>query len=186
MGTVGIVLIVVAVIIIAIVWWYISTMNRLRKIDVKCDEALSGIDVALTKRYDTLTKMLEVTKGYAKHEYETLKDIIAMRQPGANASVEDKAAYANQITSALKSLNVVVEKYPELKADTQFSKLNDHIAQIEDNLQASRRLYNSNVTKMNQAIVVFPTSIVANRIGISKRSFFEAEEMKRQDVEMKF
>ena len=76
--------------------------------------------------------------------------------------------------------------YPELKADKNFAQLNSAVMDIEENLQAARRVYNSNVRALNEAIVVFPSSFVANKKGITKRDFFEAEEQKRQDVKMDF
>ena len=86
----------------------------------------------------------------------------------------------------MKNINIVMERYPELKADKTFAQLNSAVMDIEDNLQAARRVYNSNVRALNEAIVVFPSSFVANKKGITKRDFFEAEEQKRQDVKMDF
>jgi len=185
-NTVLIIVLIVVALLVIVVGWYISTSNKLNRYVVKMDEAESGIDVALTKRYDLLTKALAAVKGYAKHESETLAKIVEMRNPGKNASMQEKQEFANQQSRALESLNVVVEQYPTLKADTQFSALQANIADVEEQLQAARRLYNSNVSTYNQAIVTFPTSFVANRKGMSKRAFFEAEAAKRQDVKMEF
>ena len=185
-NTVLIIVLIVVALLVIVVGWYISTSNKLNRYVVKMDEAESGIDVALTKRYDLLTKALAAVKGYAKHESETLAKIVEMRNPGKNASMQEKQEFANQQSRALESLNVVVEQYPNLKADTQFSALQANIADVEEQLQAARRLYNSNVSTYNQAIVTFPTSFVANRKGMSKRAFFEAEAAKRQDVKMEF
>ena len=85
-----IIAIVVVVLVIAVVGWWISTANKLKVMNVKIDEALSGIDVALTKRYDLLTKAVATVKGYAKHEEETLTKIIAMRNPGSAATLMEK------------------------------------------------------------------------------------------------
>ena len=174
-----------AILLIVLIWW-ISTGNKFKTMAVKIDEAESGIDVALTKRFDLLTKTIATVKGYAKHEEETLSKIIAMRNPGKGATLQEKQEFANATTQALKSVNLVVEQYPTLKADTQFSALQSAIRDVEEQLQAARRLYNSNVSKFNQAIIVFPASIVANAHGLSKREFFEAEETKRQDVKIEF
>ena len=181
-----IVLIVVAVVVLSVVSWWISTSNRLKVMGVKIDEALSGIDVALTKRYDLLTKLVATVKGYAKHEEETLTKIIAMRNPGSAASLLEKQQFADSTTQALKSLNVVVEQYPNLKADVQFVALQNSIRDVEEQLQAARRLYNANVSSFNQSIIVFPASIVANAAHLTKRDFFEAEETKREDVKIEF
>ena len=177
---------IIIVLVLAVVGWWITTSNNLKVMGVKIDEALSGIDVALTKRFDLLTKAVATAKGYAKHEEETLTKIIAMRNPGSAATLMEKQEFASQTAEAIKSFNVVVEQYPNLKADTQFVALQNSIRDVEEQLQAARRLYNANVSKYNQAIIVFPASIVANASHLTKRDFFEAEEAKRQDVKIEF
>lgn len=177
---------IVVLLLIIIVGWFVSTLNGFRRMEVKIDESESGIDVALTKRFDLLTKMVATVKGYAKHEAETLTSVIAMRQPASNASIAEKQEFATLQTEAIKNLNVVVEKYPELKANENFIGLQKSISEVEDHLQASRRLYNSNVSVFNQKVVSFPASIIAGMNGIVKREFFEAEESKRQDVNIEF
>jgi len=186
-STLTTVLVIVAVIVVVIVLWYISTMNNLRRLEVKVEEAASGIDVALTKRFDLLTKMLDTTKGYAKHETETLEKVIKWRNGiPADATIEQKSEFANSMSKVVSGLNVVVEQYPDLKANDMFGKLQAAIADSEEHLQASRRIYNANVSSINTAIVTFPTSIVAKKINIQKKTFFEAEETKRSDVKMEF
>lgn len=180
---VGVLLLIV---VIAIISWWISTKNRLSRYQVKIDEASSGIDVALTKRFDLLTKTVATVKGYAKHEQETLKGVIEMRRPSSNASMKEKSEFASSVSKAFDSINVVAEQYPELKANQNFIALQNQIAEVEEQLQASRRVYNSNVSTYNQDIVVWPTSIVARHYHFEKRDFFEAEEAKRQDVKIEF
>ncbi len=176
----------VVLIVIAIIAWWISTANRLRREIVKIDEASSGIDVALTKRFDLLTKTVATVKGYAKHESETLSKVIEMRRPSSNAPMKEKSQFSEQVSKAFDSINVVAEAYPELKANTNFMGLQNQIAEVEEQLQASRRVYNSNVSTFNQEIVVFPTNIVARHYRFEKKDFFEAEEAKRQDVKIEF
>jgi LemA protein len=181
-----VVLVVVLIIAISFIGWWIRTSNRLKTEQIKIDEAASGIDVALTKRYDLLTKEVAVVKGYAKHESETLANVISMRRPSGDASMKEKADFATQVTKAFDSINIVAEQYPDLKANTNFMSLQNQIADVEEQLQAARRVYNSNVTVFNQDIVVFPSSMVANHLHLVKRDFFEAEEAKRQDVKIEF
>lgn len=179
--------VIVVLLVIIVVGWYISTMNNLRRLEIKVEEALSGIDVSLTKRYDLLTKMLDTTKGYAKHETETLEKVIKWRNGiPADATIEQKSEFASSMSKVVSGLNVVVEQYPDLKANDMFGKLQAAIADSEEQLQASRRIYNANVSSINTAIVTFPTSIVAKKINIQKKTFFEAEEVKRSDVKMEF
>ena len=180
-------IVIVVLLVIIVVGWYISTMNNLRRLEIKVEEALSGIDVSLTKRYDLLTKMLDTTKGYAKHETETLEKVIKWRNGiPADATIEQKSEFASSMSKVVSGLNVVVEQYPDLKANDMFGKLQAAIADSEEQLQASRRIYNANVSSINTAIVTFPTSIVAKKINIQKKTFFEAEEVKRSDVKMEF
>lgn len=181
---------IVFALIVAIVWWWISTANWFRRAAVKIDEANSSIDVALTKRYDLLTKLLATVKGYAKHESETLEKVIAMRNPNQginNMSLEEKSQLNSQLNQVQRGINVVMEQYPQLKADTQFSTLQARTADCEEQLQAARRVYNQNVSIFNQKRVSFPSSFVANRIGFyENKEFFKADEEKRQDVKFEF
>lgn len=174
-----IVLILIAVVVISI----IVMSNNLNKALVKIDEASSGIDVALTKRYDVLTKMIETVKGYAKHEKEVLFDVVKIRK---GMTIEEKNEANKQMDETLSKINVLAENYPDLKASENFKTLQDSIADVEEHLQAARRLYNANISSYNQMIVTFPISIIAGTKGLTKREFFVAEEHKKQDVEIKF
>ena len=175
------VLIVVAVIILIFVIWYISVSNKLNRAVVKIDEASSGIDVALTKRYDVLTKMIEVVKSYAKHEKETLFDVIKLRD---NMSMKEKSEVNHLMDENFKKINIVAENYPELKSSENYNTLQKSITDVEEHLQAARRLYNSNISLYNQMIVSFPTSVIAKNKGMAKKDFFEADEIKKEDVKI--
>ena len=174
-----IVLVLIAVVVISI----IVMSNNLNKALVKIDEADSGIDVALTKRYDVLTKMIETVKGYAKHEKEVLFDVVKIRK---GMTIEEKNEANKQMDETLSKINVLAESYPDLKASENFKTLQDSITDVEEHLQAARRLYNANISSYNQMIVTFPISIIAGSKGLTKREFFVAEEHKKQDVEIKF
>ncbi|MFA6627619.1 MAG: LemA family protein, partial [Bacilli bacterium] len=133
LGNGSIIAIVVVALILIIVFWYIGVMNRLRQLEVKVEEAESGIDVALTKRFDALTKMLETTKGYAKHESETLEKVIKWRNGiPSDASLQDKQEFANSLAKVANGINVVVEQYPDLKANTMFNNLQNSIMDTEE------------------------------------------------------
>jgi len=181
-----VVVVLVVILVLAIVAWWIKTGNMLKRQGIKCDEAASGIDVALTKRFDLLTKAVEVVRGVAKHEKETLIGVIEMRKPSADATMKEKSEFSSAVTKAFDSINIVAERYPELKANQNFTQLQNQVAEVEEQLQAARRLYNSNVSIFNQNIIVFPKSIVANHLHLTARDFFEAEEAKRKDVEIRF
>ena len=187
MDPIVVVLIIVVVFVLIPVFWYIGTMNSLRQLEVKVEEAESGIDVALTKRFDVLTKLVNTVKGYAKHEAETFENVTKWRQGlPKKLSLEEKQEFMQKMDAVQSGINVAVEAYPDLKAEKVFSNLQKSIADVEEHLQAARRLYNSNVSTVNTKIVTFPTSIVAGMIGMSKKEFFEAESAKREDVEISF
>ena len=187
MEPIWIVLIIVGALAFIVFLWYIATMNGLRQLEVKVNEAESGIDVALTKRFDVLSKMVETVKGYAKHEEETFMNVVKWRNNmPEELSIEQKEEFMQKMDAVQSGINVVVEQYPELKAEKVFSNLQHSISDVEEHLQASRRLYNANVSRLNSRIVTFPVSIVASKIGMDKKEFFEAEVNKRQDVEISF
>lgn len=177
------VLIVVGVIALIIIIWYVSVSNAFNRDIIKIDEADSGIDVALTKRYDVLTKMIAICKGYAKHEKETITDTIKYRK---GMSMEERAEANNKMTETFGKINVLAEAYPDLKASENFKTLQQSVTDVEEHLQAARRLYNSNISSYNQRVVTFPSSIVASTKGLVKREFFEAEDAKKEDVKIEF
>ena len=173
----------IVIILLLVVGWGISVGNRLKVLKVKIDEADGGIDVALTKRYDVLTKMLETVKAFTRHESETFAQLARLR---SGMSIDEKMEVCRSMDQLTGQLNIAVENYPELKSSQNYMKLKQTISDTEHNLQAARRFYNSNVSTYNQAIVVFPSSIIAGIIGMTKKKFFEAEDRKRQDVAMNF
>lgn len=180
----GIIGIVIAVaLVIGIIAWAISIRNKCHVLKIKIDEAESDIDVALTKRFDLLTKQLDIVKGYAKHEKDTLIAVTEMR---ANMSPKEKSEANASMDSAAKQINILAEQYPDLKANTNFKELQVVTADVEEHLQASRRVFNANVNKYNAYIVVFPNNIIANMMKCKPYDFFEAEETKKQDVKMEF
>lgn len=173
--------IIIILIIIIIMIAYISISNGLNRAIVKIDEASSGIDVSLTKRYDVLTKMIDVVKGYTKYEQETLFKVVELRK---NMTIEEKNKANAQMEENLSKINVLAENYPELKASENYKTLQQSIMDVEEHLQAARRLYNANVSSYNQKIVTFPSSIIANNKGLTKKEFFNASDEKREDVKI--
>ncbi len=171
------------VLVVLVIMWYVGTMNGLRAAELKVDEADSGIDVALAKRYDVLTKQLAVVKEYASYESKTLYETIRIRKGMSMDEKTDAVAKMNEVASQFR---MTAEAYPELKASSNFMALQNSITDVEEHLQAARRLYNANVTSYNTKIIMFPASIVANNLGLTKRDLFEAEDYKRNDVEMNF
>ncbi len=177
------IIVVIVAVLVFLVIWYIAVANSIKVASLKVEEGESGIDVALTKRYDVLTKMLDTVKGYQQHEKTVLTEIVKLRSGMTMAEKNN----ANRAMDALsKDINILAENYPELRSNTNFIELQKAIVDVEEHLQAARRLYNANVNAYNRKIVVFPNSIVANNMHAVKKDFFEAEETKRQDVKMNF
>ena len=174
-----ILLFVIAIIIL----WYITTMNGLRRSQIKVSEALSDIDVALIKRHDVLIKMLEITKAYAKYEKETILETIHLRSGMSNSQ---RLTALNEMDQASHFFNAIAENYPELRSSENYKQLQISIMDVEEHLQAARRLYNGNVSYLNQKIVSFPSSIVAKQLNILPENFLEAEAGKKQDIKMNF
>jgi LemA protein len=170
------------IIAISLLRWAIRTSNRFKIMKVKVGEADAGIGVALQKRFDTLTKLMQTVKAYAKHEVETLTKMVELRQGISGASIAEKADYAHKLDSAASQIQIVAENYPELRSSENYRQFQDAILDSEDHLQAARRLYNNSVSSFNQAIVVFPASIIANALSLKPLEFFEVEEAKRIDV----
>jgi len=175
------VLVVVIAIVLIILIVYISISNGLNRALVKIDEAESGIDVALEKRYDVLTKMMDTVKAYTKHEKDTLFEVINLRK---GMSISEKQEAADKMDSNISKINVVAENYPELKSSENYQVLQKAILDTEEHLQAARRVYNANVSYYNQKIVSFPSSLIANSKGMTKKDFFKADEAKKADVKI--
>jgi LemA protein len=175
--------IMAVVIITGAVWWFVSTMNRFERLAVKTAESDSGIDVALTKRFDTLTKMLDVAKAYAKHEAETLEKLVKLRK---GMSVDEKSEANKQMDELAGKINVIAESYPELRSSENFLQLQTAVTDVEEHLQAARRIYNMNVSSFNQLLASWPASVVGNMKCHTAKQFFEAEERKKSDVKMEF
>ena len=140
---------------------------------------MSGIDVALEKRYDMLTKLLAAAKKYAEYEKSTILNTIELRK---DAPIAQKAADADKLDQAQTVLFGLAENYPNLKASANYEQLQAGIIDAEEHLQASRRAYNAAATKYNNYHVTFPNSIIANKIPPAKREYFEISAKKREDV----
>ena len=169
------------VVILVIVFWCIRTVNDFKKKEIRVQEGLSGIEVALTKRYDMLTKMLDTARGYVTHESELFTKVIELRRGMSIAEMNDAQ---QQIDSLSGKLFAVAEGYPELRSSEVFVELQRGIRDAEEHLQAARRLYNTSVTSYNTAIAMFPAKILAG--SRQPKEFFAADESKREDVKMTF
>jgi LemA protein len=171
-----IVLIVVGLIVLAGLT-YVLVRNGIIASRNRVDESWSGIDVQLKRRHDLVPNLVESVKGYATHERETFEKVTQARNEAMKATgVEDVSKAESQLGGALGQLRVVAEQYPELRATENFQQLQRNLSELEDEIQAARRIYNSNVQSYNTRIQQFPASVVANQGGFQARVFFEIGE----------
>lgn len=187
---VGIVIAVVLVILVIwVIAWWIKTMNAMIRLDNQAEEAFSTMDVFLKKRYDLVPNLVETVKGYAKHEEGTLEKVISARNAaGVAKTPAEKMNAENALNSSLKVLlSAVAENYPDLKANTNFLDLQNQLKTLEGEIEGSRRYYNGVVKKFNTKIEVFPSSIVANKKGYEKKTYFELDSAEeRKNVKVQF
>lgn len=175
------ILIIILVVVLLIVIWCISTVNGFKKKEIRVQEGLSGVEVALTKRYDMLTKMLDTAKGYMAHENDLFTKVIELRR---GMSVEEMNTAAQQMDSLSGKFFAVAEGYPDLRSSDVFVELQRGIRDAEEHLQAARRLYNVSVTAYNTAIAMFPAKLLAG--SRQPKEFFAVDAEKREDVKMTF
>jgi len=166
---------------------FITIFNKLARLKVMVEEASSDIETFLKQRYDMIPNLVEIVKGYAKHESSTLEKVTEMRTKAMSAgSLPEKMKAEEGLSSAITQLLAVAENYPDLKANTNFIELQATLKDLEDSIQKSRRYYNGASRDFNTSIVVFPTNLIAQLFGYKKVEFFEAAEEEKKNVEIKF
>ena len=155
----------------------IGMYNRLVRLRALVKEGFSGITVQLRRRADLIPNLVETVQGYATHEREVFEQVTKARAATVNAgSVEATAQADAQMTGLLGRLFAVAEAYPELKANTNFLQLQDQLANIEGELQGSRRYYNATVRDLNTSIQSFPAVLVARPLGFSEEPFYQDDD----------
>lgn len=173
---------------VLVIGFVIALYNSIQRLVVLVDEAWSGIDVQLKKRFDLIPNLVETVKGYAKHESGLFEKVAQLRAGMMNT--QDPAELGKmegELRGTLKSLFAVAESYPELKANQNFMGLQTSLQEIETELEGARRYYNGAVRDLNHQIVVFPNNIIAGFLGLKKRDFFEVEnDAERQNVKVDF
>ena len=168
------ILIILLVLAALFALWFISGYNRLVRLKALVDEAWSGIDVQLKRRYDLIPNLVAVVKQYGIHEREIFEQVARFRSAAINAQgVEQKAEAEGQLTGALRTLFAVVENYPELKANENFLRLQQDLNHIEHELQLSRRYYNGSARNYNSVRDTFPINVVAGFARFERADYFE-------------
>lgn len=170
-------LLVIFAILVLLIFYVIGIYNALIKLRVQVENAWSQIDVQLKRRHDLIPNLVEAVRGYMKYEQETLGKVIEARAKAVSAiGVPDKAKAEGELTGALKSLFALFENYPDLKANQNVLALQEELTTTENQIAFSRQHYNDSVMFYNTKTQVFPSNIIANMFGFTRKEFFEAPE----------
>jgi LemA protein len=170
---------IVGVVVLALIWIY----NRLVSLRTRVDNGWSQIDVQLRRWADLIPNLVETVRGYAAHERELFEHVAEARAGSLEArGVRDQAEAENRVTANLRQLLAVVERYPDLKANTSFLALQEELVGTESKIAYARQFYNDQVMRLNTLIQSFPSSLVANAFGFRERPFFEIDDPARGPV----
>ena len=172
-------------VIILLLLYSLLTYNSFIKLKNSVKEAFSTMDVYLKKRWDLIPNLVNVVKGYAKHEAETLKNVVSLRNMSYdNMSAGEKISTNEKLAAGLSRLIAVAENYPDLKASQNFLNLNTELSKIEDDISNSRKYYNAVVKKMNTMVEMFPSNIIAGMAGFKQSPMFEIQAAERDSVKV--
>lgn len=175
-----------AVIAAAAVITVILMFNSLVGKKNQVENVFGSVDAMLKKRYDLIPNLASAVKAYMKHEAETLTRLTELRAKAASGTLSDdeKVGLDNRVTEAIGGIMVAVENYPELKASENFIQLQRALNETEEQISAARRAFNAAVTDYNNAVEMFPTSIIAGMMGYTRKTLFEASKAERQNVDV--
>ena len=180
--------IIVLVVVLLIVLWVVSVYNSLVKSRQKVKNSWSQIEVQLQRRFDLIPNLVECVKGYMGHESEVLEKVTQLRTSWAGAKTNsEKVEIDNQLSGALKTIMAVSENYPDLKANQNFSELQESLKDTENKVAYSRQFYNDAVTMYNTKLEVFPSNLIAGMFGFKAESLFAVDnEAAKQNVKVDF
>lgn len=165
----------------------VGCYNSLQVQDEKVNEAYAQVDNQLKRRNDLIPNLVSVTKGYAAHEKSVFEELAKARAAMSGAkTIQEKSAASDELSSALSRLMVVVENYPNLKADKQFIQLSDELSGTENRITVARQDYNKEVQSLNKRLRTFPTNIMAGMFNIEKREYFETKEAEKSAPKVEF
>lgn len=188
--TLWIILGAVTLLVVMIFSTFIGTYNSLQVMDENVNGQWAQVENQLKRRNDLIPNLVATVKGYAAHEKEVFTKIADARSKLSGAmnqnDLKNIQKSNNELSSALSRLLLIVERYPDLKADKQFINLQDELAGTENRLAVARKDYNNSVKELNAKIRTFPTSIIANISGIKARDYFEIDEAEKKTPEVKF
>jgi LemA protein len=168
------VLLVILGVLVLLIFWVIGIYNRVVKLRNQRQTAFADIDVQLKQRHDLIPQLVEVVKGYAKHERELLTAITEARTAAMGATtIDEKIAAEGKLSGALQGLKIQVEAYPDLKANQNFLQLQEEMSDIENKLAAARRYFNAATTEYNNSIETFPANVIAGSFGFKREVLFD-------------
>ena len=175
-------LIIVIAVVALLVVWVIGVQNKLVKSDEFCNNALKQINVQQISRYDALQALVKLTREYASYEADTLEKVISQRKmvSSPNPSAADIDANEKVLGEISAKLIAVAEAYPDLKASTNYQETMKSLKEYEENVRLSRMTFNDTVTRFNQEVRMFPTSVVAGILGFTKRDYL-ADDVSKKD-----
>ncbi len=171
--------------------YLIATYNRLVSLSQQVKESRSGIATVLKQRFDLIPNLVETVKGYAKHEKELFEKVTKLRTQVQKldldkADTKTLSDLAQQSSSLLQRLMVVVENYPDLKASENFKKLQETLEKIEEKLERARRFFNANVREYNKAVLTFPSNLVASMFGFRQEEYFQISKEEKETPKVEF
>ena len=163
----------------------IMAINSFVKANNRVNEAFATMDVYLKKRWDLIPSLVETVKGYAKHEKETLEEVIKLRSGDYDILDDDEKLRTNEsVTKGISRIMVLAESYPKLKANENFLNLSKELTKAEDEIAQSRKYYNATVRLYNNKVEMFPSNILAKLFGFKSRKMFEASSGERENVKV--
>src|SRR5208282_1999406 len=181
------VLAVLAIIVFAIIMYFVGLYNSLVTFKNNIDRSFSDIDVLLKQRHDELPKLIDTCKGYMQYEQKTLLAVTEARTAYMRATTPAEKTQADgMVSGALKTLFAVAEKYPDLKANTNFMQLQGRITELEEKIAGQRSRFNDDVNVFNIRIAQIPANFVAGFMGLQPHALFQAAETDREDVKVSF
>ena len=176
---------IIIAIIVLIVIYALALYNSFVKLNNKVKEAFSTMDVYLKKRWDLIPNIVEIVKGYAKHEKDTLKEVVELRNSTYDKmSDEEKIKTNEQLSSGINKIMALAEAYPDLKANENFKDLSKQLRKVEDDITNSRKYYNGVVRIYNNKVEMFPSNIFAGLFGYRSKAMFEASANERENVKV--
>ena len=176
---------IIIAIIVLIVIYALALYNSFVKLNNKVKEAFSTMDVYLKKRWDLIPNIVEIVKGYAKHEKDTLKEVVELRNSTYDKmSDEEKIKTNEQLSSGINKIMALAEAYPDLKANENFKDLSKQLTKVEDDITNSSKYYNGVVRIYNNKVEMFPSNIFAGLFGYKSKAMFEASANERENVKV--